>query len=80
MFGLLGSSLRTLGAILGAALATLVNTEAVKSAADDMVAVSYTHLSATENSETVLTLEAAIRSPSTRRRARRRVLLFTFLL
>lgn len=38
MFGLLGSSLRTLGAILGAALATLVNTEAVKSAADDMVA------------------------------------------
>ena len=32
MFGLLGSSLRTLGAILGAALAALVNTEAVKSA------------------------------------------------
>ena len=38
MFGLLGSSLRTLGAILGAALAALVDTEAVKSAADDMVA------------------------------------------
>lgn len=37
MFGLLGSSLRTLGAILGAALAALVDTEAVKSAADDMV-------------------------------------------